>query len=86
MASSARLAPREIKFVITPEFYDQLVSKSVALGLSFDQSTLMLLRLGLAEQNRKEEEIKSLVESMHAQTGPDRSQTFDRLGEAVFGK
>jgi hypothetical protein len=72
---------------ISPELHSQITAKASAMSVSFEQAVEALLRIGLAEQSRREQELAGLVEQYCQSTDQkETAQTFERIGEAVFGR
>jgi len=55
---------------ISPELHDQVQAKAESMNVTIDQMVGVLLKLGLAEQQRREAEIDALVERHRSGNDP----------------
>jgi hypothetical protein len=73
-----------ITLTLPSELKKSIEAKAQALGVDFDEVIAVLLRCGLAEQNKKEQEISRLAEQVASSSEPNTSAAIDELGEIVF--
>lgn len=67
--------------------HQRVSALALASSVSYDQTLETLVNFGLAEQNRRELELKSLLEDFHtAPGGNEKDVAMNMLGEAIFGK
>lgn len=71
----------QIGTTLSLEIYDQVKAKAEAMNLTVDQMVAVLLKLGLAAQERRESELDQLVQR-HRDGDPSAGEA---LGEALFG-
>ena len=84
MAIAHQVPPRELS--LPADLRQEIDTRASALRLSFEQTIVLLLRLGLVEQTRRESEVDKLLDDLQNATPSEFQKAADRLGEAVFGK